>query len=169
MKLAVLMISFLLVTAGCISQQEPEKQTFVIRKHGIEYLFSNPIENSSLVPVENEDEILQKILTAETVKITFESHEEDNIVFQLAGVEMASKLSHFYVYGQGRFVDVKAAEISGISPKENETVILMKGPNTGADGTSIHLSLDEIIVVEGDTEKNLMLATDRLALIYLKE
>ena len=167
----MILIIGLVVSAGCISQQEPEKYTYVIKKHGIEYIFSNPIENASLIPVINETEILNEILTTTKVRMTFESHEVDNIAFQLAGVDTSSKLSHFYVYGQGRFVDMGAEELINLTEddKANATIIQLKGPNTGATDTSVYLDQNGWIIIQGTHQKNLTLAADRFALIYLRD
>jgi len=91
----MILIIGLVVSAGCISQQEPEKYTYVIKKHGIEYIFTNSIENASLIPVDNESQILDEITTTRKVRITFESQTTDNIAFQLAGIDTSSKLAHF--------------------------------------------------------------------------
>lgn len=170
-KYIAILIIGLILSAGCISQQEPEKYTYVIKKHGIEYVFKNPIENASLIPVNNEAEILDEILTTKKVRITFESQDIDNIVFQLAGVDTSSKLSHFYTYGQGRFVNMGAQELINLtaSDRANATIILMKGPNTGAISTSVYMDENSWIIIEGSDQKNLTLAADRFALIYLKD
>jgi len=167
----MILIIGLVVSAGCISQQEPEKYTYVIKKHGIEYIFTNSIENASLIPVDNESQILDEITTTRKVRITFESQTTDNIAFQLAGIDTSSKLAHFYIYGQGRFVDMGAEELINLTAndRENATIIQLKGPNTGATDTSVYMDPNGWIVIEGSDQKNLTLAADRFALIYLKD
>ena len=168
MKLSFLIIALVLITAGCIGQTIPPEETYSIKKFGIEFVFSNPLENVSRIPLSDESLVFEKIVLSPSVRITFEPGSEDNTAFQLAGVEIASKLSHFYVYGQGRFVSVQAVELPELNRTEGATVIRMKGPGTGAQGTSVFVDSSGDIIVEGTSRQNLTLAADRLALVYLQ-
>lgn len=186
-----LSIFSIVLVSGCINQ-EPEKpqQVLEITKDGITYQFTNNIFDSMKIPLNEGAEIKRLVKYASAVSVVFDnSSTEDNAYFTVINYNMITKLTHYYAYSRGKFVDESFYPVYVINDgkllkkdKINNTwldynftldsiewpVLYLKGPNTGAIETSVTLDYDrKIIYIQGTDYRNLSLAADRFVLEVL--
>ncbi len=157
-SLAVLVLMFSL----CLE----EKPVTEIVVGNITYTFSVDIHKSLLVPVEHEKEIRDLLLNSSYIEIVFNGTGKDNPYFASVGFNIASKLS-IYRNQIGKPIEIKGVEIRNASSAN--TTILLLGPTTGARNCKVYLKNSHIIVVEGRTYPELVMAGDRLMLLLLKD
>jgi len=171
------MIYFLLVALVFLSActQQEIKELF-IQRHNTVYTFSYDIRESLGVPVEDHLQIIETMSRDEKIIFVFNgTSEKDNAYFAVTSFNIVAKLDQYF-YNEGVFAsfDVyyfendtwynrtgsqESLDLTGI-------VIWLKGPDTGAQRTAVYMK-DGYIFVEGTDSKNIVLAGDRLVLLFM--
>jgi|GEM_PF-1816485 len=176
------MIVSVVAISGCINQEEPKKELRKFTKDGVEYIFNNNIYDSLNISIQDEQYVKASIDSAQSIIIAFNgSSLEDNSYFSVVSYNVVEKLKNYFVYSKGQInIDFKAIDI-----EQNKTIpggatlIFLRGPNTGARGTSVYYdgncivnnvsiaSFNSCIMVQGTDYKNFSLAADKLILSVL--
>lgn len=170
-----LFVLFVVAASGCTQPKAEIKDVF-IAGHGEQiYSFSYDIRESVVVPAGDEAQIRNLLANSSRLSIIFNStNGQDNAVFEVVVFNIAAKLPTYYSY-EGKLLRIDAFYYAedGLynASKEpdvlpNNTKLMLLGPNTGAKETSVKMSGDTI-TVQGTTQKNLILAGDKLALIVM--
>ena len=170
--LAVLLFSIIFVSA-CIEQPREIKE-ITIPGHGSQvYTFSNDIKTASKVFANDEQSIRNIFLQNERIMLIFDgSSQQDNAYFTVVATNLG-KIQTYLAY-EGRifsfepiyFIDEKWYDRTGteiLKPELNNSLWL-KGPSTGANGTSVTVE-GNTIYLQGTDYKNLTLAADKLVLV----
>ena len=166
----------LVVLIFLIACTQQEVKEILIPRHNVIYTFSYDIRESLGVPAENAAEIIETTSRNERVIFVFNgSSEKDNALFAVTSFNIVSKLDqYFYNEGASVYFDVYYLvndtwynKTKGVqTPDLSGTVIWLKGPDTGAQRTSVYMK-DGYIFVEGTDEKGVVLAGDRLVLLVM--
>ncbi|MBI5332616.1 MAG: hypothetical protein HZB65_03520 [Candidatus Aenigmarchaeota archaeon] len=180
----VFVISLIIVIAvsGCINQEETPKELYNITKDGVEYVFLNNIYDTMNMSVEDGSSIRKTINEPLSVKIAFNgSNSEDNAYFSVVSYNLVEKLKNYYIYTRGKMVDFSAVNLNGSEQfPYGSTIILLKGPNTGANITRVYYDnacvyngvvvakFSRCIVIEGTDYSGLVKASERLMLFLLE-
>ncbi|MBI5061423.1 MAG: hypothetical protein HZB67_03855 [Candidatus Aenigmarchaeota archaeon] len=187
----ILIIFSVVLASGCINQPKEEPITLTtITKDGVAYEFTNNIFDAMKVPMIEQAEIKRIVTKASAVSIVFNSSsKEENAYLTVINYNMVGKLSSYYTYSKQQFVDETFYNIYDVkndrlmkfdrsinnwteSPTGIDNIewpiLYLKGPNTGANETSV--TLDEsgkIIYIQGTDYRNFSLAADRFTLEIL--
>lgn len=177
MKYAILVIALVFI-AGCVQQQEQPITEISVPGHGQVYTFANDIRQSIKVRAESAQEIRDLFRSERHWNIVFNgSDEKDNGAFRVALIDITSKVPFYFAYeGKTTTIDTyyflsengtqwynaTAAPIA--EPQLPGLTLWLKGPATGAAGTSVTLQ-NKTVLLQGTSQKNLSLAADRLVLI----
>lgn len=171
--LVLALISSVLLVSGCV-QQDKEIKEIIIQGHPQIYSFSNDLREVLKVPVRNKAGMQSLFLESSSIDIVFNgTSTKDNAYFRVVLINMITKMQT-YAANEGKqllfrpyyFVGSKWYNSTNgeIEKPELGATIWLKGPETGAEETSV--SADEsIITVQGTSYKNLTLAGDRLILV----
>ena len=172
-KMKSLLLAALIFLAACTQQEVKE---ILIPRHNVIYTFSHDIRESLGVPVENSAEIIDTMSRNTRVIFVFNgSSEKDNALFAVTSFNVVSKLDqYFYNEGTPVYFDVYYLvndtwynKTKGVqAPDLRGTVLWLKGPETGAQRTSVYTK-DGYIFVEGTDEKGVVLSGDRLVLLVM--
>ncbi len=171
-KLVIVLIVSVIVSA-CIQQQQEIKE-LRIPGHPQIYSFSNDLRETLKVPVHGKAEIQRLFLTSDSIDVVFNgTSTKDNAYFTIVALNTVSKLQT-YSFNEGKalnfrsfyFVEGKWYNSTNeeIDEPQLGTTIWMKGPETGANETSVSVE-ENIITIQGTSYKGLTLAGDRLVLI----
>ncbi|MBI4895461.1 MAG: hypothetical protein HY831_03125 [Candidatus Aenigmarchaeota archaeon] len=177
----IILIISVVVISGCINQEEPKKEAYNFTKDGVEYTFNNNIYDSLNISIQDEKYVKASIDSAQSVIVLFNgSSLEDNSYFSVVSYNIVEKIKNYFVYSKGQIVDFKAIDIEqNHTIPGGSTVIFLRGPSTGAHGTSVYYDgncivnnvsiapFNNCIVVQGTDYKNFSLAADRLILSVL--
>jgi len=165
----ILIISVVAVAlvAGCIGQT-PAPALYNLTKDGIEYVFSNDIYKALDVTIYDKAFISEELMSAQRIWILFKNDTADNAYVALASSELTSKLVHYYAYTQARLVKASGVELSDLNNTVQGTLIEFRGPNTGANATSVSLSGSRILL-QALNASELRLVADRLALLLFED
>lgn len=162
------------VASACVQQPEKPLTELRIAGHPQIYSFSYDLRESLKVPVQNKLEIQQLFSAADRVSFVWNgTSRQDNSYFKVVLINIYSKLST-YTVNEGklmRFDFYYFVNDTWYNATDNEipkpavgTAIWLRGPETGADGTSVRLDGD-VITLQGTSYKDLVLAGDRLVLV----
>ena len=175
----VLILSTVIIS-GCINQQPEKKELYNVTKDGVEYIFSNNVYESLNITIENEDLIRQTLDSPLSVVIAFNgSNEQDNGYFSVVSYNLVEKLKNYYIYSKGKRVGFAAIDINEGKIPPGNTIIVLRGPNTSARGTSVYydnecivnqIAISEFsrcVMIQGTDYKNLTLASEKLILSLL--
>ncbi|MBI4162322.1 MAG: hypothetical protein HY513_01455 [Candidatus Aenigmarchaeota archaeon] len=181
----ILLMLTLSLVAGCV-QDQPLKE-IVIPGHNVVYLFTYDVRESIKVASDNEKAIRSLFTESSSMNIIYEgSSSRDNAYFIVALTNIGNKLRPYlentgrsldfnYYYYIGDYWYNSTDEIIG-KPNLTTPTLVLKGPETGATETSVKLSeqtplgvnaLNNTIVLQGTSYRNLTLAADKLSLIIL--
>ena len=176
MKLAVICVMVALIfVAGCV-QDKPVKEIVIPGQKEI-YQFTNDLRASVLVKSNDEKGIRNIFLNNENINIVFDgSSEADNAYFTVVIIDFGAKVPLYLSY-QGNNVKFAPFYFIGdewhnstddIIKKPNFTgpVLILKGPNTWAEDTSVDI-YNNTVILQGTSYKNLTMAGDKLTLIVL--
>lgn len=161
MKKVILLVLALVILSGCAQKNE----LMQLKINGENYDFSEDIRQSIKIPVQNVSEIYS-MLKNQNIVIAFNgSSGKDNGYFAVAAYNLVFKMSKYRAQ-EGMPANFSSAVFENLTVQKDDTVIIFKGPNTGASENSVSLA-GNIIVVQGMTYKNITLASDRLSLLML--
>jgi len=170
-----LVLLVLVFISACVQQPVPITD-IRISGHGEQiYQFSYDIRESVSVKAEAEQQIRGLLINSSKLSIIFNSSAEDNVVFQVVVFNIAAKLPTYFSY-EGKLLHIDAfyyKEDGYLYNKSEERVempsnarIMLLGPNTGAEETSVSLD-GNTVILQGVTRKDIVLAGDKLALIVM--
>lgn len=179
--LFIIMIVSVVAISGCINQEEPKKELYKFTKDGVEYVFNNNVYDSINISIQDENYVRASIESSQNIILAFNgSSLEDNSYFSVVSYNIVEKLKNYFVYSKGQIMNFKAIDIT-----QNETipggstVIFLRGPNTGAHGTSVYYDgncivnnvsiapFNNCIMIQGTDYKNFSMASDKLILSVL--
>jgi hypothetical protein len=170
---AIISIIFI---AGCIGQSQ-DKPFFILKdgERCIQYNFKADVRDIAEVPVAGKLGIQELLFSSSRLNILFESQPDDNPGFALASFAFTNKLAIYNLQVLGRVIEVQGYDTANQTYLDELNFssrtgldIILKGPNTGAEDTSVRLQ-DRAIVVQGNSTASLELAGERLALIMLED
>ncbi|MBI2578654.1 MAG: hypothetical protein HYW26_03010 [Candidatus Aenigmarchaeota archaeon] len=167
------MLFSVLLVSGCVQQQREIKE-ITIPGHPQIYSFSNDLREVLKVPVSGKADMQILFLQSSSIDIVFNgTSTQDNAYFRVVLIDMITKMQA-YASNEGKqltfrsyyFVDSKWYNSTNgeIEKPGLGTAIWLKGPETGAEETSVRAD-ESIITVQGTSYKNLTLAGDRLVLV----
>lgn len=170
--IAILSIAFV---AACLEEQKDPILYIQVSGHGA-YEFTNNVRESIEVPVNDPQTVKALIDNSKKIVIVFDgSDEEDNARFQVSILNTIFKLQDYYAH-EGKLLDDfdsyyyigdrwynKTNDFVDELHLESDTVLWFKGPNTGAEETSVKIDRN-VIFIEGKTGKGIELAADRFIL-----
>lgn len=157
-----------LATAPSLSPPEQQNKTlYNITKDGVQYVFTTNIYDALNVPIYDKERVYSKLALAQRIWILFRD-EGNNSMLAAASFDVTSKLVHYYVYTQGRIVNITGAEISQLNGTLQGTFIEFRGPTTGANETSIRYNRG-VIIVQALNSSDLRTVADRLTLVLFED
>ena len=159
-KKIILILLILIIVSGCA-----DKGLHKITIGNTVYQFIQDIKQSQLVPIENSTEIYQLVKISDKINIAFEPGKGDEGIFQVVAFNIVRKTQQYYA-DLGWTKQFNTVFLNETILPDNETNIWLRGPNTGATNTSVYL-INTTIVVQGETNKSLEMAADRLSLTIL--
>lgn len=174
MKYIVFALVILVIAAGCVQEKTPIKEISIPGQAKI-YQFSSDLRSAVMVKSNDEASINNIFYTAKNINIVFDgSSETDNAYFNAVLIDFGSKVplylsydgiqikfTPFYTIGDDWY---NATDDKITKPNFTEPVLMLKGPDTGAEDTSVNI-FNNTIVLQGTSYKNLTLAGDKLTLI----
>ncbi|HLD85768.1 MAG TPA: hypothetical protein VI968_04385 [archaeon] len=174
MKYIVFALAVLVIVAGCVQEKAPIKEISIPGQAKI-YQFTNDLRSAVLVKSNDETGIKNIFYAAKNINIVFDgSSETDNAYFSAVLIDFGAKVPLYLSYDG---VQIKFTPFYTLSddwynatddkipePTFIEPVLVIKGPSTGAEETSVNL-YNNTIVLQGTSYKNLTLAGDKLTLI----
>lgn len=153
---SVFLILIIIIFSLSFFANTNSKELKKITIEGVPYEFNTNLYEVIRVPADSEDKIKSIFERSYKICIKFDnSSEEDNPIFFVSSFNIVYKTIRYYT---SRGIEKK------IEVCEEEPKIELKGPNTGASETSIRL-INNTILVQGTTPKNLEMAADKLILI----
>ncbi len=176
----LLVVGLLLVSAlaaGCVQQDTPIMEISA-PGHPQIYAFNNDIRQSMLVKAENQKEIRDLFQNERHIDIVFNGTDElDNGMFRIALIDISSKIP-FYFAAEGRATNIdiyyfladngtqwyNSTNEPIAEPPLRGLTLWLKGPATGATGTSVSLQ-GKTVLLQGMSQKNVSLAADKLTLV----
>ena len=173
MKYIVFALVIISVIAGCV-QEKPINEISIPGQAKI-YQFNSDLRSAVLVKSNDETSIRNVFYTAKNINIVFDgSSETDNAYFSAVLIDFGAKVPLYLSYDgiQIKFMSFytlgndwyNATEDNITKPNFTDPVLMMKGPDTGAQGTSVNF-YNNTIILQGTSYKNLTLAGDKLTLI----
>ena len=175
MKIVIaLSILAVVLIAGCV-QDNPITE-IAIPGHPI-YSFSNDVRESIKIGAPDSNTTQLVLLSGRNITIVFNgSSEKDNAVFQVTAFNIVARMQQYYIW-EGHVLSVDTYYFMGDKwynrtageiekPALLDTVIWLKGPETGATDNSVTVN-GNIITVQGITAEQVTLAGDKLSLIML--
>jgi hypothetical protein len=162
---------------GLIQKEEPLQAIMV---DGQTYVFDQDIRKSLKVPMYDEDKILEILSFPPKINILVDtSNTTENAYYAKVSFNTISKLSRYYthnnVYMEYPFYAMENNTIFFWNRRNNTLtplngsiegpVIMFKGPSL-ANETSVRLT-NQTIVVQGTTQENLSMASEKLVLSLL--
>lgn len=168
---AILVIAVIVVASVIyilIQTPIPEEVT-KIQYENVIYTFSHDIYDSDKITIENKYEIIALMQSENGIRIVFNDTENpinDVPYFKTTGINLAERVSAYYVYTKSQVF------LWGITqPLSNTTLdeptVLIRGPESGANATSVSLFNENTILVQGLTPKELEMAGDKLLLEFI--
>ncbi len=173
--MAVSLIVIAIIAASVIfvliQPKPPENVTKIIYENQ-KYIFSHNIYDSDKINMENKEAIILLLNSVNDIEIVFNDTEDsvkDFPYFTTTGYNIVYKIQQYSVYTQLRVLNITTTPLSESSL--DKTTIMLKGPNSGANETSITTSQSDnggnIILVQGLTHKELEMTGDKLVMAYL--
>jgi hypothetical protein len=162
---------------GLIQKEEPLQAIMV---DGQTYVFDQDIRKSLKVPMYDEDKILEILSFPPKINILVDtSNTTENAYYAKVSFNTISKLSRYYthnnVYMEYPFYAMENNTIFFWNRRNNTLtplnssiegpVIMFKGPSL-ANETSVRLT-NQTIIVQGTTQENLSMASEKLVLSLL--
>lgn len=174
-KILLLGVIVVILVSGCV-QQNPYKKNFA----GTELNFRANLLEAENIPVYPNEQAIKNVLLnpkINKVKIAFVPNEDENGFYAVAGFELAYKLTEVYKYYFREVLPFETLQINSTqeaSASESEPIIVMLGPNTGANKTAVTVQ-GSLVVAEGKDFSeigrrytDLDLAVDKILLIMMK-
>lgn len=180
---AIIFISVVFIS-GCTEQQAEIKE-ITIDGHGNQvYQFSYDIRESQKIASDDPLAISMLVANSDYMNIVFDgSDNQDNGYFQVVLINIVQKLTTYYSYEGKAFsglpiyyyitenntiVWYNSAQENITEPDLSGTTLWLLGPSTGANETSVRLN-NNTIYIQGTSYKNLTLAGDKFALIFMNQ
>ncbi len=157
----IVLVALIITAAGC-AEKKDEKITEITIK-GQSYVFSEDIWETLKVPTGSWTKI-NHILNDSEIQVVFDGTTTDNSYFAVVGYNIAFKLSRFRAWELREINFTTATLDNAIFDKPT---VYMKGPNTGANETSVTID-NQTVIVQGTDFKNLTMAGDRLVLVVFE-
>lgn len=156
--IAFLIILIIFTTLLLINIDKSEKEVKELTINRVRYVFNTNLYEAIRIPSSDDNKI--KNIFEENNKICVKldnSSQEDSAIFFVVSFNIVHKILTYYISNGVE----KKIEVCNEKPN-----IELRGPNTGAKETSVKL-INNTILVQGTTPKNLELAGDKLILIVL--
>lgn len=165
---AIAVIIIAAVALYMLQSAQPKPELHNITKDGVEYVFSSNIYDAINVPLPDAPEIYNNIMSADRIAILFTDNKQDNSMIATASIGITSKLAYYYTYTQTRVVNITGYNLLNLSNATLDgTLIELRGPNTGANETSVKLENGRIIL-QALNASGLELVSDRIALLLFE-
>ena len=175
MKFPAILLVLIVIATGCVQQEIPVTEVS-IPGHNEIYTFSNDLREVLPVAASGQEEIRQQFLGGQMNFVFDGSSAQDNAYFTIVMTNIMAKVPIYlayegvvlkfqsYYFMEDVWFDRSGNEIE--KPDLSGTTLWLKGPSTGAEGTSVNI-INNTIFVQGTSYKNLTLAGDKLTLVVM--
>lgn len=185
MKLVLLgiLIAAVILVSGCTEQKDEPLLKLRIPNQGNQiYEFTNDLREAIKVPVNDEEALFYFVRDNEGFNIVFDgSNPEDNARFQVTVFNIITKLftffpyegrilksenfpAYYYINDNGNRVWYNSVNEQIDEPDLSEPTLWLKGPNTGAEETSVFID-GNTVFIQGTDSKGVGMAGDKFILI----
>ncbi|MFH0837009.1 MAG: hypothetical protein V1870_02680 [Candidatus Aenigmatarchaeota archaeon] len=177
---SLIFIFLIIAVSGCINQQEEPKRLYNITQDGVEYIFLNNIYDTMNMTIEDSVNVNKTLYSPLKVIVAFNgSSTEDNAYFSVVSYNLVEKLKNHYIYTRGILTEFEAINLEEKKPSVASTIIVLKGPNTGANSTRIYYDnacivdgvmisqYSRCVIIEGADYNGLVIASERLVLFLM--